>query len=206
MGCMKKNICLILAALVLLATFDSVAQQTVKEWSKQDAKKWFNKKQWLHGAQLQPHASINQKEFARQYHMNKIYWDKAFSFLKEHNLDSIPNGKYLIDGDNVFASVTEAPTKNFEITNWESHRKYIDIQCIISGEEKMGIYAVAAATVTKPYDINTDLAFYTASGNFFVAGPGTFFLFFPLDTHRPNITPGGNKVVKKCVIKVRAAE
>ena len=33
--------------------------------------------------------------------------------------------------------------------------------------------------------------------------PGTFFLFFPGDAHRPNITPGGNKVVKKMVIKIR---
>ena len=206
MICMMKNLCLILAVLALLTTVDSVAQDKGKEWSKQDAKKWFNKKQWLNGAQLQAHSSVNKNEFARQYHINKMYWDKAFIFLKEHNLDSLPKGKYLIDGDNVFATVSEAPTKNFDITNWESHRKYIDIQCIISGEEKMGIYAVAKAEVTKPYDINTDLAFYTASGNFFVAGPGTFFLFFPSDTHRPNITPGGNKVVKKCVIKVRASE
>ena len=206
MVCMKKNLCLIFVVFAMLSTFDSVAQDTGKEWSKHDAKKWFNKMQWLNGAQLQPHSSVNKKEFARQYHINKIYWDKAFIFLKEHNLDSLPKGKYLIDGDNVFATVSEAPTKNFDITNWESHRKYVDIQCIISGEEKMGIYAVAKAEVTKPYDINTDLAFYTASGNFFVAGPGTFFLFFPLDTHRPNITPGGNEVVKKVVIKVRAAE
>ena len=201
-----KNLCLILAVLALLTTVDSVAQDKGKEWSKQDAKKWFNKKQWLNGAQLQAHSSVNKNEFARQYHINKMYWDKAFIFLKEHNLDSLPKGKYLIDGDNVFATVSEAPTKNFDITNWESHRKYIDIQCIISGEEKMGIYAVAKAEVTKPYDINTDLAFYTASGNFFVAGPGTFFLFFPSDTHRPNITPGGNEVVTKVVIKVRSAE
>ena len=203
---MKKILCLIMVAGVLLAAFESDAQDTGKEWSKKVVEKWFSKKQWLNGVPLQPHSSVNKEEFARQYHSNKIYWDKAFSFLKEHNLDSLPKGKYPIDADNVFVSVTEDPTKNFENTNWESHRKYVDIQCIISGEEKMGVFPVAKAEVTKQYDITKDVANYTASGNFFVAGPGTFFLFFPSDAHRPNITPGGNKVVKKVVIKVRAAQ
>lgn len=203
---MKNILCLVMAALALLAAFVSTAQGTDGEWSRRNARKWFNDKQWLNGAQLQPHSSVNKREFARQYHINKIYWDKAFVFLGEHRLDTLPKGKYPIDGDNVFASVTEANTKNFEITNWESHRRYIDIQCIISGEEKMGVFSVAKATVTRPYDITTDLAFYSASGNFFVAGPGTFFIFFPTDAHRPNITPGGNGVVKKVVIKLRVAQ
>jgi beta-galactosidase beta subunit len=30
-------------------------------------------------------------------------------------------------------------------------------------------------------------------------------VFFPTEAHRPNITPGGNKVVKKTVIKIKAA-
>lgn len=182
------------------------AQSTAKAPSKQEAKKWFKQKTWLNGLQLTPHKTINQQEFARQYQLNKIYWDKAFAFLKEHDLQTIAKGKYPIDGDNVYASVTEDPSKDFDKTNWESHRKYIDLQCIITGDEKMGICPVAKAMVTKEYDDKKDVANYSAEGKFYIGTAGTFFIFFPGDAHRPNITPGGNKVVKKIVIKIRVAE
>jgi YhcH/YjgK/YiaL family protein len=197
---MKKTI-----AFSLLLFFLSV-QVHAQTLTKRQAKKWFAKKEWLAGARLTPKETINKQEFARQYQLNKSYWDKAFAFLRDHNLDSLPKGKYTIDGDNVTASVSVDPSRDFEKTNWESHRKFIDIQCIISGEEKMGVCPVADATVTKEYDEKRDAANYSAEGKFYVAGPGEFFIFFPADAHRPNITPGGNKVVKKIVIKVRVAE
>lgn len=196
---MKK----ILALSVLI--FFLCLQVHAQTLSKRQAKKWFAKKEWLAGAKLTPHKSINKQEFGKQYQLNKMYWDKAFAFLRDYNLDSLPKGKYVIDGDNVTASVSIDPSKDFEKTNWESHRKFIDVQCIISGEEKMGVSPLSAATVTKEYDDKRDAANYSAEGKFYVAGPGEFFIFFPEDVHRPNITPGGNKVVKKIVIKVRVA-
>ena len=65
-----------------------------KEWTRHHAKKWFEKKEWLGGLQLQPHKTINKMEFARQYQVNKVYWDKAFAFLKEHDLQTLANGRY----------------------------------------------------------------------------------------------------------------
>jgi biofilm protein TabA len=177
-----------------------------QQLTKHQVNKWFKEKAWLNGLALTPHKSINKTEFARQYQLNKMYWDKAFAFLKAQNLQTIAKGKYPIDGDNVFATVTEDPSKDFEKTSWESHRKYIDLQCIITGDEKMGVWPVAKAIVTKEYDEKKDVANYSAEGKFYVGTPGTFFIFFPTDAHRPNITPGGNKSVKKIVIKVRVAE
>lgn len=203
---MKKA--MVLSYLLVLVSCLSVNAQSAADTtiSKSKAAKWFKKKEWLNGAPLKPHKSINQQEFARQYRINKNYWDKAFTWLKENNLQTIAKGKYPIDGDNVFASVTEDPSKDFDKTNWESHRKYIDLQCVITGDEKMGKWPVAEVTsVTKPYDETKDVANYTAPGKFYVIPAGTFIIFFPGDAHRPNITPGGNKVVKKIVIKIRAA-
>ena len=204
--CMKKTI--LLSGLLILFLSMNLFAQTGKEneWTKQKAKKWFKQKEWLNGVQLTPHSSIDQQEFARQYHLNKAAWDKAFAFLKEHDLATIEKGKYPIDGENVFASVTEDPSKDFDKTNWESHRKYIDVQCVISGEEKMGKYPVTKATVTKPYDEKKDVANYSADGKIYSIPAGSFIIFFPADAHRPNITPGGNKVVKKIVVKVRVVE
>jgi biofilm protein TabA len=203
---MKKI--LALSSFLVLISFLSVNAQSVADStiSKSKAAKWFKKKEWLNGVPLIPHNSISKQEFARQYRINKVYWDKAFAFLKEQNLQTLAKGKYPIDGDNVFASVTEDPSKDFDKTNWESHRKYIDVQCVIIGDEKMGKWPVAeVTTITKPYDETKDVANYTAPGKFYVVPAGTFIIFFPGEAHRPNITPGGNKVVKKIVIKVRAS-
>lgn len=169
-------------------------------------KKWFKKKEWLGGLKIQPHSSVNVHEFARQYKLNKEYWDKAFAFLKEKDLTTLPNGKYPIEGDQVFASVTENPTKAYDSTQWESHRKYIDIQYVIKGEERMGVNPVAQSTVIKSYNEARDVANYSAEGKIYSATPESFFIFFPTDAHRPNITPGGNKPDKKITIKVRYAE
>jgi biofilm protein TabA len=198
-----------LAVAVLLSLFLPVAQaqkNAPERTSKHKAKKWLKKGEWRNGLQLQPHKSVNAIEFAYQYSRNKDYWDKAFAFLRTHDLNKIEKGKYPIDGDNVSASVTADSSKNFDKTNWESHRKYIDLQYVISGEEKMGVWPVAKATVIKPYDEKKDVANYSAEGKFYAATPASFFLFFPSDAHRPNITPGGNKVVKKIVLKIKAAD
>lgn len=66
----------------------------------------------------------SKKTFARQYSLNKSTWDKAFAFLKEHDLQTLAAGKYRIDCDNVYATVTENSTKDYGSTKWESHRGY----------------------------------------------------------------------------------
>jgi biofilm protein TabA len=201
---MKKTV-IILGLLVsfTIGAFSVEAQNN--QLDKQDGK-WFKKKEWLNGMQLQPHKTINKKEFARQYRQNKTHWDRAFAFLQNQDLNTIPKGKYSIDGENVFASVTIDSSKDFNKTNWESHRNYIDLQYVIYGKEKMGVCPISKATVIKEYNDKKDVANYIAEGKFYLATPGAFFIFFPSDVHRPNITPGGHKPVKKIVIKVKAAE
>jgi biofilm protein TabA len=181
------------------------AQSNSNDWSAHKTKKWFKKKEWLNGLDMKPHSSIDKSAFAKQYHLNQSAWDKAFAYLKNTDLKTLSNGRHVIDGDVVYAIVTEAPTKDYDKTAFESHRKYIDLQYVITGEEKMAKAPVTSVTVSKPYDVATDLANYTGDGKIYTVPAGTFMLFFPTEAHRPNITPGGNKVVKKIVIKVKVA-
>ncbi len=199
---MKAFVTIIACCITTMA----VAQNKPENWTKKKAEKWFKSKEWLGGAPFTPHSSVDVVEFARQYHANKKYWDEAFAFMKNNDIANMAPGKYPIDSTFVYASITADATKDFEKTNWESHRKYIDLQCVVTGEEKMGVVAVDKATVTKPYDEKKDVANYSAEGTFYVASGGTFFLFFPNDAHRPNIAPNGSQVEKKLVIKIRVAE
>lgn len=190
----------------LLSGCHVTAQQSANNQSAQQADQWFQQKKWLNGLSMQPHESINKATFARQYQLNKDYWDKAFAFLKNNNLQTMAPGRYAIDGDNVYAMITENPTKDADSAKWESHRNYIDLHSVISGEEKIGVAPISNLTVIMPYDATKDLINYSGEGAFYTATPGTFFLFFPADAHKPNITTGGNKPDKKVVIKIRYAE
>lgn len=183
-----------------------LAQQTTNTmWTQKNAEKWVKSKVWSNGRPLTIHPSTNNVEFARQYEKNKAAWDKAFAFLNDKKLDTLAPGKYVIDGDDVYAMITEAPSKEFDKSAWESHRKYIDLQHVIRGKEKIGVAPVTSATITNPYDETKDAANYTAEGKYYVASPEIFFLFFPGDAHRPNIQieSGDTTKVKKMVIKIR---
>src|SRR6188768_3878702 len=201
---MKRNY--LIASLLLFVTTVHLSAQTSKtDWTEKKAKKWFKKKEYLNGLSATPYQKIDKVQFAQQYHLNKILWDKAFAYLKQTNLQTLANGRYAVDGDNVYAIVTEAPTKDYDKTAFESHRKYIDLQYVIEGEENMAKTPVTSVTVNKPYDKAADIAYYTGDGKIYTVPAGTFMLFFPTEAHRPNITPGGNKVVKKIVIKIKVA-
>ncbi len=77
---------------------------------------------------------------------------------------------------------------------------------MITGEEVIGVFPAAKATVTREYDEKKDVANYSADGKLYHSIHAAFFLYFPSDAHRPNITPGGNTVVKKIVLKIKYAE
>ena len=129
----------LLASLLLFITAVHLSAQTAKnDWTEKKAKKWFKKKEYLNGLSATPYSAIDKVQFAQQYHLNKALWDKAFAYLKQTNLQTLANGRYAIDGDNVYAIVTEAPTKDYDKTAFESHRKYIDLQYVITGNENMG--------------------------------------------------------------------
>ena len=188
---------------IFVASVSCYAQQLPKTVSKTAITKWVNKKDWANGLQLALHSSVNTDSFYRAYHTNKKCWDAAFTFLKDHNLDDIQPGKYPIIGEEVFANVTEAPSKNKEEVKWESHKNYIDLQYIINGKEMIGVADTSNATITKPYTV--DVINYDAEGIYYTAEPGKLFLFFPNNAHRPLIKVEGYDVVKKIVIKIQIA-
>jgi len=173
------------------------------EWTKKKVSKWFNSSKWLGGLKIHPHKSIDQQEFAKQYQNHKEWWDKGFSYLKETDLASLKPGKYPIDGDNVYAIVTEAPLKDLDKSLWEAHKNYSDIHLMIKGKEKIGVAPFSSATVVTPYDATKDIGFYKAQGKYYIGDPETFFILFPENAHRPGLKVEGYDVVKKIVIKIR---
>lgn len=201
---MDMKLPVILKRSVLLLALIAVGSAALAQTdSVKAANRWVKSRVWAKGLKLKVYADVNSVEFKHQYEANKAVWDKAFAFLADsHKLDSLPAGMYPIDGKNAYASITIAPSKTPEAAKWESHRKYIDLQYVIKGEEKIGVAPLASATVTDPYNESKDAAHYTADGKYYTATPAEFYLFFPSEAHRPNLKVDGYDTVKKIVIKI----
>ena len=196
----------IAALLFLFFAVTTVHAQTDSAAKVKAANKWVKSHEWAKDLEIKPDPSINSVEFMKQYESNKALWDKAFAFLGNSKLATMAPGKYPIDGDNAYAMISAGLPKKLEDVKWESHKKYIDLQYVISGKIKIGVAPVAKATVTEPYSENRDAANYNVDGKYLTATPKEFFLFFPQDAHRPDIKVDGADSLKKLVIKIRYKE
>ena len=63
---------------------------------------------------------------------------KAIEFLLRPDLKELPVGKYEIDGDRVYATVSKDAGRKKEDALLETHEKYIDIQLVLAGTDDMG--------------------------------------------------------------------
>lgn len=202
---MKRNITLFFLFFYLVTGCTSNhKEENPGSWTEDELNTWFDNKGWLGSVALTPDLSINKKEFAVRYHQHKERWDKAFSFLGNEDLSAIETGNHEIDGKDVYAIVSEYNSKDPEEVRYESHKKYTDLQYVVSGTEYIGVRDLAGAAVVTPYDDERDIAFYQSEGGVnLTANPGKFFIFFPGNLHRPGMRIGESVPVKKIVIKVR---
>ncbi|HEX7494002.1 MAG TPA: YhcH/YjgK/YiaL family protein [Bacteroidales bacterium] len=199
---------LIVTIMVLISFFGLTGGKSDSDpstWSSKQIDKWFAKGQWKEGWTITPDASINKRELAVLYFKNKERWSKAFKFLKSNDLTKLELKRYDIDGDNLYATVSEYLSKNEETAKFEAHRKYIDIQYVIVGKEVMNIAPITTVKeVLTPYDVAKDIEFITVDKIVnYKASPANFFIFFPGDAHRPGIKDGVNSSVRKLVVKLK---
>jgi len=167
------------------------------------AQKWLNRKEWKDGLKIDVHPSVEAEEFYTQFYKRPDLWKASFAFLRDNDLSKIKPGKYTIVGDEVFAVVQEYESRKPEDACWESHKKYIDLQYVIFGNEKMGIIPLSEANNSKPYNEENDIQFYGKNiGRYYLANPHSFFLFFPKEVHRPGLQTEHSMKIKKVVVKI----
>lgn len=124
------------------------------------------------------------------------------NFIATHDLDALEGGRHEV-GNGIFAVVNLYVPK--EETNGEFHRKYIDIQYMVKGDEDIYFAPLYNCTETVPYSADADVGFCTLPDN---AGrvsleSGTFAVFFPQDAHQPSLRNSRTDgEVRKIVFKV----
>ena len=132
-------------------------------------------------------------------------WKTAFEFLGSITSDA-EEKKYDIQNDDIYAIVACYNTK--EPHKFEAHRKYVDIQCLLEGQEYIESTALNGLIVDMPYDAEKDVELYAQTDNQKIVThlmPGIFVAFFPHDAHMPGVSVGGSPAfVKKVVVKIKA--
>lgn len=131
----------------------------------------------------------------------------ALEYLKNHDFIKMEPGVYEIRGKDIFAQVMDAQTAAADTKRPEVHEKYIDVQFLASGRERLGF-----TPDTGNYEVDErlddkDLIFYRSVENegFIEAVPGCYSIFFPQDVHRPAVAAGGPMTIRKVVVKVSTA-
>ena len=129
---------------------------------------------------------------------------EALKFLQNATPDIAP-GVYQIT-PRVKAIVSEYETKPQNPNGYEAHKKYIDIQALLKGEERLDCLPIEWLKQTKPYSEECDAAFYSADTTLqpssLTLRPGYFAILYPQDGHMPQLTVTAPSMVKKVVIKV----
>jgi YhcH/YjgK/YiaL family protein len=147
--------------------------------------------------------SINTKELAWQISKNKERWEKALLFLKTTDLEKINIGRHELDGNKLFVLVDEYITREEKETQFEAHKKYADIQYLVFGQEKIGISNIKETVGLTSYDSQKDIKYLSSDqNNYHIATPERFYIFFPLDAHRPGVKVSDKIPVRTIVIKV----
>ncbi len=126
---------------------------------------------------------------------------KAIEYLKNTNFNNLPDGKINIDNE-IWANLQTYYTK--EDALFEAHRKYIDIQFMLAGQEKISVCDYKNCTTEIAYDEDKDIEFLTAnSWDDIEMKTGDFLILYPENAHKPSISIN-NEVhhVRKLVIKV----
>lgn len=130
-----------------------------------------------------------------RYASSHAGFPEAFDALCDPNAASLPAGRHPIDGDRLYLIVGRDTGRGREGARLESHRRYIDIQLTLSGEEEIGWLPLGSTQPAEPYDAGRDIAFYAQRPETWLAlPPGTFAIFFPDDAHAP--LAGRGEIIK----------
>ena len=141
---------------------------------------------------------------------------KAFEYLnKVFTQGSIENKRLLSLALDSFEKI-EIDENNFGLEQvyiskkreqcfFESHRKYIDVQVILEGEEIIEVIDSNFLEVSMPYDKGMDLIKYkdTNQSSLIRLGKGDVAIFYPEDAHMPCVCINNCVKVIKTVVKVR---
>lgn len=141
------------------------------------------------------------QDSARYESLHPLF-QKAFDYIKANDLSTVPAGRIVLDGDNLFINVVDAEMVSADVQKLEAHRQYIDIHVPLLQTELIGYKHLSfLGDSDAPFDEAGDCALYTDSQVCWQqVRVGEFLLVYPEDAHAPLVGQGKQR---KLIIKVR---
>jgi biofilm protein TabA len=126
---------------------------------------------------------------------------QALEYLRTANMAAVPLGRHELDGDRLFAIVDEYTTRPAEECVWEAHRKYLDVQYVVHGAERIGHVPIERSGERVPYDAQRDVTLFYPGTQFVTLTAGMLAIFGPQDVHSPGVAVDAPRPVRKVVMK-----
>jgi biofilm protein TabA len=142
-----------------------------------------------------------------KYYGISSYVAKALQWLEMHKdqLATMDNGRYEIDGEDVYAIVNSYDTKPMADCGWEAHKVYCDIHYSVSGSERIAYAHSSRMTESQAYNTEKDYSLYQGEGDWVAVRENIFCLLLPEDVHAPGaFIDDRSTFLKKVVIKLKA--
>lgn len=158
-------------------------------------------------SEIQPnrsHMIMDSLDKAEKYFNLHPAFKNVFTFLREKNLSELSLGRHDIDGDRLFCKIEKRPGRTRTESRLEAHRKYIDIQYVITGNDEMGWKPVSdCKIIDMPYDEKEDVMIFKDEPVSWTNVPaGSFAIFFPEDSHAPLVSMDEiHKIVFKVAVE-----
>lgn len=128
---------------------------------------------------------------------------KAADYLSRLNGAELTLGRHIVD-DGFYYNVIEYETTGENDKPFESHRKYIDIQLLLDGEEIMQVTDIARLQQKEKYNDENDVVLYktTILVSSTILRTGSVMILYPRDAHR-SVSSSLKCKVRKIVGKVK---
>ena len=136
--------------------------------------------------------------------LNKIneLCPSAYDFIV-NKTEGAAVGKYDLE-NGVYVSVQEYTTKARSEAKYEAHKKFIDIQMILSGKELIAVSPIEKMTISDEYNEEKDFMLFHHNDECtdYVLEAGDFLILYPQDVHMPGVCVNEKSPVRKIVVKV----
>lgn len=150
---------------------------------------------------------IDSLSHRQQYQAVSLDIALVLEHLATTDYSQCPEGRYPIDGERIFAIVSDYQPIMPEQSYFEIHREYIDVQFIVNGYESIGWLPLVEQKLEIHYQPEMDVAKFPPEpllekASFMGLTTGMFAIFFPQDIHMPAVIPSSESV-RKVVVKIK---
>ena len=148
--------------------------------------------------------NINKNQILTQ---NNPYFGRALEIITKTDFSKLNDWTFSIESDDFFYILLTYKTKNnIDETRAESHKKYIDLQYVIYGEELLGYSSLSNPELSNiDYNAEKDISFYNSVSNesFLILKKDMFAVLFPNEIHRSGLINKEIRSVRKAVFKIK---